>query len=226
MSCRILVLISGSGTNLQALIDSLRARPTEGQIVAVVCNRPGALGIERARNANIPAVTLDHKDYPDRETYDQALMEQIDHFEPDLILLAGFMRILTEKFVSHYRGLLLNIHPSLLPKHKGLHTHQRVLDAGEGEHGSTVHFVTLELDGGPLIVRARIPVLAGDTPASLAARVQEQEHHLYPLAMHWFVQGRLRLIDDQACLDGSVIPPEGLKLEDFNNDLREDSYAS
>lgn len=226
MTCRILVLISGSGTNLQALIDSLRTNTGEGRIVAVICNRPDAFGLERARKANIPAVVLDHRDYADREAYDQALIEQIDQFEPDLILLAGFMRILSEKFVSRYRGFLLNIHPSLLPKHKGLHTHQRVLDAKEDEHGSTVHFVTQELDGGPLIVQARMPVLPDDTPASLASRVQQQEHLLYPLAMRWFIEGRLRLVDGQACLDGSAIAPEGLRLEDFNNDLREDPYAS
>ncbi|GGC86190.1 phosphoribosylglycinamide formyltransferase [Halopseudomonas salina] len=226
MTCRILVLISGSGTNLQALIDGLRVNPDEGQIVAVISNRPDALGLERARKANIPAVVVDHRAYADRETYDQVLIEQIDQFEPDLILLAGFMRILTEKFVSRYRGFLLNIHPSLLPKHKGLHTHQRVLDAKEDEHGSTVHFVTQELDGGPLIVQARISVLPDDTPASLATRVQQQEHLLYPLAMRWFIEGRLRLVNDQACLDGSAIAPEGLSLEDFNNDLREDPYAS
>lgn len=226
VTCRILVLISGSGTNLQALIDSLQAHPDKGQIVAVISNRPQALGLERARNAGLNALALDNRDYPDRESYDQALIEQIDRFRPDLILLAGFMRILTEQFVSHYRGFLLNIHPSLLPKYKGLHTHQRVLDSGDSEHGSTVHFVTQELDGGPLILQASIQVLSDDTPASLATRVQQQEHHLYPLVMHWFIQGRLRLVDDQACLDGQAIPPAGLRLEDFNNDMREDPYAS
>lgn len=226
MTCRILVLISGSGTNLQALIDNLQSRPGEGQIVAVLSNRPDALGLERARKAGIPALALDNRDYPDRESYDRALIEEIDRFKPDLILLAGFMRILTERFVSHYHGFLLNIHPSLLPKYKGLHTHQRALDAGDSEHGSTVHFVTQELDGGPLVAQARISVLSDDTPASLASRVQQQEHHLYPLVMHWFIQGRLRLVDGRAFLDGQAVPPTGLRLEDFNHDMREDHHAS
>ena len=147
-------------------------------------------------------------------------MAQIDSYQPDLVILAGFMRILTPNFVRHYSGRLLNIHPSLLPKHKGLHTHQRALEAGDREHGSTVHFVTEELDGGPLVVQARIPVDAGDTPQSLAERVQQQEHLIFPLAMHWFIQGRLRLIDNQACLDGELIPVGGLRLDDFETDMR------
>ena len=147
-------------------------------------------------------------------------MAQIDSYQPDLVILAGFMRILTPGFVRHYSGRLLNIHPSLLPKHKGLHTHQRALEAGDREHGSTVHFVTEELDGGPLVVQARIPVDAGDTPQSLAERVQQQEHLIFPLAMHWFIQGRLRLIDNQACLDGEPIPVGGLRLDDFETDMR------
>lgn len=226
MTCRILVLISGSGTNLQALIDSLQSRPNEGQIVAVISNRPAALGLERACKAGIPAHAVDNRDYPDRESYDQALIQQIDRFDPDLVLLAGFMRILSPAFVAHYHGLLLNIHPSLLPNYKGLHTHQRVLDAGDEEHGSTVHFVTEELDGGPLVLQTRVPVLPDDTPSSLAAQVQQQEHHLYPLVMDWFIHGRLRLVDGCARLDGQPIPPGGLRLEDYNNDMREDPYDS
>tara|TARA_R110001592_G_scaffold199938_5_gene448627 strand:+ start:36021 stop:36701 length:681 start_codon:yes stop_codon:yes gene_type:complete len=226
VTCRILVLISGSGTNLQALIDSLQTRPDEGRIVAVMSNRPEAKGLERARQAGIPTLALDNRDYPDREHYDQAVIEHIDQFKPDLVLLAGFMRILTPTFVEHYRGLLLNIHPSLLPKYKGLHTHQRALDAGDDEHGSTVHFVTPELDGGPLILQATVAIAPDDTPASLAARVQQQEHQLYPLVMDWFIQGRLRLIDGQAQLDGHALPSGGLKLQDHNHDLREHHYAS
>lgn len=226
MTCRILVLISGSGTNLQALIDSLQSRPDEARIVAVISNRPAAFGLERARKAGIPAHAVDNRDYPDRESYDQALIQQIDRFDPDLVLLAGFMRILSPAFVAHYHGVLLNIHPSLLPNYKGLHTHQRVLDAGDEEHGSTVHFVTEELDGGPLVLQARVPVRPDDTPDSLAAQVQQQEHHLYPLVMDWFIQGRLRLVDGCARLDGQPIPPGGLRLEDYNNDMREDPYDS
>ncbi|MEH6672368.1 phosphoribosylglycinamide formyltransferase [Halopseudomonas sp.] len=226
MTCRILVLISGSGTNLQALIDDLGSNPVDGEIVAVLSNRADAQGLERARRAGIPALAVDNRDYADRETYDQALIAEIDRFEPDLVLLAGFMRILTEKFVTHYRGFLLNIHPSLLPKYKGLHTHQRAIDAGDTEHGSTVHFVTQELDGGPLVLQAVVPVLNGDTPVTLASRVQRQEHDLYPVVMRWFIQGRLRLVEGRACLDGHPIPPAGLVMNELNNDMREHPYAS
>lgn len=220
MSCRIVVLLSGSGTNLQALIDSLQGTNTDGQIVAALSNRPAAGGLDRAAKAGIATALVDHQLYADRDSFDQALMAQIDSYQPDLVILAGFMRILTPGFVRHYSGRLLNIHPSLLPKHKGLHTHQRALEAGDREHGSTVHFVTEELDGGPLVVQARIPVDAGDTPQSLAERVQQQEHLIFPLAMHWFIQGRLRLIDNQACLDGEPIPVGGLRLDDFETDMR------
>lgn len=214
-ACRIVVLISGSGTNLQALIDDLAERSSVGQIVATISNRPAVGGLERATRAGIPAVVVNHQDFPDRNSFDTALIECIDSFQPDLVVLAGFMRILTPVFVTHFHGRLLNIHPSLLPKHKGLHTHQRALDEGDSEHGSTVHFVTAELDGGPVVIQACIPVLSEDTAASLAARVQQQEHRIYPLAMNWFIQGRLRLVDNQACLDGVPIPAGGLRLDDF-----------
>lgn len=225
VACRILVLISGSGTNLQALIDAFQSQTETAQIVAVISNRPQAFGLERARQAGIPARALDHHAYPDREHFDQALMAEIDSFQPDLVLLAGFMRILTPAFVEHYSGRLLNIHPSLLPKYKGLHTHQRALDAGDSEHGTTVHFVTAELDGGPLVIQARIPVLPGDSAEDLAARVQLQEHQLFPLVVHWFARGRLQLQDNRACLDGQPITADGLRLENFQTDMREYSDA-
>ena len=207
--CNVVVLISGSGSNLQALIDSLADAPSSAVIRAVVSNRADAFGLERARKAGIETCVLDHKAYADRESFDAALVQAIDGFSPDLVLLAGFMRILSPGFVRHYHGRLLNIHPSLLPKYKGLHTHQRALEAGDAEHGCSVHFVTEELDGGPLVVQAAIPVQSVDTPETLAQRVHLQEHVIYPLAMHWFAEGRLRLGEQGATLDGEPLPASG-----------------
>lgn len=214
-----MVLISGSGTNLQALIDNLAAPDSPARIVGVISNKADAYGLQRAGAAGIPFDTLNHRDFIDRESFDRALQQQIDAFQPDLVLLAGFMRILTPGFVTHYRGRLLNIHPSLLPKHKGLQTHQRALDAGDAEHGATVHFVTEELDGGPLILQGRVQITPGQEAASLAAEVQQLEYRLYPLAARWFAAGRLQLNDDRACFDGNPIPPSGLRLEDLESGI-------
>lgn len=197
----VVVLISGSGTNLQAIIDAA-ANDLPIDIRAVISNRPGAYGLERARKAGIPTEVLDHTQFPDRESFDAELARLIDSHEPHLVVLAGFMRILTPQFVHHYRGRLLNIHPSLLPKFQGLDTHQRALAAQETEHGASIHFVTEELDGGPVIVQTRVPVHTEDTPESLAARVLEQEHRLYPQAIRWFAEGRLTLVDNQVHFDG------------------------
>lgn len=191
---RVLVLISGSGSNLQALIDAQGQAPY--RIVAVISNQHEAFGLERARRAGIPTEVLSHRAFPDRSAYDRALAEIIDRFEPGLVVLAGFMRILTPVFVARYAGRMMNIHPSLLPRHRGLHTHRRALEAGDTEHGASVHFVTDELDGGPLIIQARIPVLPGDDAETLAARVLTLEHQIYPLAVRWFAEGRLRLDSD------------------------------
>ncbi|WP_447751923.1 phosphoribosylglycinamide formyltransferase [Pseudomonas nicosulfuronedens] len=207
--CNVVVLISGSGSNLQALIDSLAGADTPAVIRAVLSNRTDAYGLERARQAGIETCFLDHKAYADRESFDAALIQAIDGFDADLVLLAGFMRILSADFVRHYQGRLLNIHPSLLPKYKGLHTHQRALEAGDAEHGCSVHFVTEELDGGPLVVQAAIPVQSDDTPETLAQRVHVQEHVIYPLAMRWFAEGRVRLGDQGATLDGELLPASG-----------------
>ncbi|MBD9630685.1 MULTISPECIES: phosphoribosylglycinamide formyltransferase [Pseudomonas] len=207
--CNVVVLISGSGSNLQALIDSLAGADTPAVIRAVISNRADAYGLERARQANIETRFLDHKSYADRESFDAALIQAIDGFDADLVLLAGFMRILSADFVRHYQGRLLNIHPSLLPKYKGLHTHQRALEAGDAEHGCSVHFVTEELDGGPLVVQAAIPVESDDTPETLAQRVHVQEHVIYPLAMRWFAEGRVRLGEHGATLDGELLPASG-----------------
>ncbi|NNN26270.1 MULTISPECIES: phosphoribosylglycinamide formyltransferase [Pseudomonas] len=207
--CNVVVLISGSGSNLQALIDSLAGADTPAVIRAVISNRADAYGLERARKAHIETRFLDHKAYADRESFDAALIQAIDGFDADLVLLAGFMRILSADFVRHYQGRLLNIHPSLLPKYKGLHTHQRALEAGDAEHGCSVHFVTEELDGGPLVVQAAIPVESDDTPETLAQRVHVQEHVIYPLAMRWFAEGRVRLGEHGAMLDGELLPASG-----------------
>ncbi|MBA1445512.1 MAG: phosphoribosylglycinamide formyltransferase [Chromatiales bacterium] len=197
----LVALISGSGTNLQAIIDgAVGDLPVE--IRAVISNRPDVYGLTRADNANIPTRVLNHKAFPDRESYDQALIELIDEYQPELVVLAGFMRILTPGFVRHYAGRMFNIHPSLLPKFRGLNTHQQALDEGETLHGASVHFVTEELDGGPLIVQAQVPVQDGDDARTLANRVLQREHLIYPLAIRWFAQQRLWLAgNDQVYLD-------------------------
>lgn len=192
----LVVLISGSGSNLQALIDGALAGRLPIVIRAVIANEADAFGLERARRAGIEAQVLNHHDFADRASFDQALIALIDSYRQELIVLAGFMRILTHDFVSHYQGRMINIHPSLLPKHRGLHTHQRVLDAGESEHGATVHFVTEELDGGPAILQARVAVEEGDDASWLAKRVLTQEHLILPQVVRWFAQGRLWLDPD------------------------------
>jgi phosphoribosylglycinamide formyltransferase-1 len=207
--CAVVVLISGSGSNLQALIDDLHGAAGQARIRAVISNRADAQGLARAQAAGIQTRVLEHKAHAGREAFDTALIAEIDAFAPQLVVLAGFMRILGGDFVRHYHGRLLNIHPSLLPRHKGLDTHRRALAARDIEHGCSVHFVTEELDGGPLVVQAVVPVEAGDTPELLAARVQRQEHLIYPLAVRWFAEGRLRLGADGAMLDGAKLPATG-----------------
>lgn len=209
---RVVVLISGSGSNLQALIDGWKSGDLPIDLVAVISNRPDVLGLERATKANIPALVLDHKGFADREAFDRALMEKIDSFTPDLIVLAGFMRILTPEFTQHYTGKMLNIHPSLLPKYQGLHTHQRALEAGEKYHGVTVHFVTAELDGGPAVIQASVPILDGDDATTLAKRVQRQEHVIYPLAVKWFALGDLEMVNGKSLLKGELLPASGYQI--------------
>jgi phosphoribosylglycinamide formyltransferase-1 len=187
--CRIAVLISGHGSNLQALIDAeQRNELGGGHIVAVFSNRAEALGLERARKAGIPAEVLSHKDFPERADFDAALMARIDTHRPDLVVLAGFMRILAPAFVQHYAGRLINIHPSLLPKYPGMNTHARAIEAGETEHGATVHFVTEGVDEGPIILQGRVPVLPDDTPETLQQRVHAIEHQIYPQAVRMLCQ--------------------------------------
>ncbi|MFJ4458308.1 phosphoribosylglycinamide formyltransferase [Pseudomonas sp. NPDC089392] len=208
-TCNVVVLLSGSGSNLQALIDSYQGPDSPVCIRAVVSNRADAYGLQRAAAAGIDSAVLDHTQFDGREAFDAALMARIDGFAPDLVVLAGFMRILSGDFVRHYQGRLLNIHPSLLPKYKGLHTHRRALEAGDAEHGCSVHFVTEELDGGPLVVQAVVPVASEDTVESLAQRVHHQEHQIYPLAVQWFAEGRLLLGEQGALLDGQPLPASG-----------------
>lgn len=208
-TCDVVVLLSGTGSNLQALIDSTRTGDSPVRIAAVISNRSDAYGLQRARDAGIETRALDHKAFEGREAFDSALVELIDAFNPKLVVLAGFMRILSAAFVRHYEGRLLNIHPSLLPKYKGMHTHQRALDAGDREHGCSVHFVTEELDGGPLVVQAVVPVESDDSAQTLAQRVHTQEHRIYPLAVRWFAEGRLILGDQGALLDGQLLAASG-----------------
>lgn len=209
MTSRIVVLISGNGTNLQALIDACKLDNFPGNIVGVLSNKSDAYGLVRAQEADIPQQTLSHKNFNSRELYDQALVKAIDSYKPDLVVLAGFMRILSPSFVQHFQGRLLNIHPSLLPKYQGLNTHQRAIDAGDKEHGVSVHFVTEELDGGPVILQAKVPLFSDDTATELAERVHEQEHRIYPLVVKWFCQQRLTMKNGNAILDNVTLPTSG-----------------
>ena len=214
MRSRIVVLISGGGTNLQAIIDASKQDNYGGDIVAVVSNKADAYGLTRAQDADIATAVLSHKDFDSREAYDSALIDEINHYQPDLIVLAGFMRILTPKFVQTYQGRLINIHPSLLPKYQGLHTHQRAIDAGDTEHGVSVHFVTEELDGGPVILQAKVPVFPEDTAEDLAQRVHQQEHRIYPLVVNWCCNKQVTMVADNALFDGVILPLSGYASEE------------
>ncbi len=194
---RIVILISGRGSNMEAILRAASAEKWPAKIAAVISNKAGAAGLDTAQAAGIPAVTIEHRNYSDRDSFDRALADAIDSFEPDLVVLAGFMRILTAAFVQHYHGRLLNIHPSLLPSFPGLATHQQALDAGVKFHGATVHFVTPELDHGPIVEQAVVPVQEDDTESVLAKRVLEQEHVIYPRAVRDIVEGRVWLDGEQ-----------------------------
>ena len=215
-SKKIVVLISGSGSNLQALMDKLHKQQINNQhveIVAVISNKADAYGLERAREANIPAILVASKGVASRDQYDALLAAELEQLQPDLILLAGFMRILTSDFVNQYQGKMLNIHPSLLPKYPGVNTHQRAIDAGDEAHGATVHFVTPELDSGPTVLQAKVPVFAEDTAQDLADRVLTQEHQIYALAASWFVGDRLKMQDQFAYLDGKQLEQFGYSAD-------------
>ncbi|KNC88913.1 phosphoribosylglycinamide formyltransferase [Trabulsiella odontotermitis] len=210
----IVVLISGNGSNLQAIIDGCQQGKINGTLRAVFSNKADAFGLERAREADIPAHALEASQFASREAFDRELIREIDIYAPDVVVLAGYMRILSPEFVAHYQGRLLNIHPSLLPKYPGLYTHRQVLENGDDEHGTSVHFVTDELDGGPVILQAKVPVFDGDDEADVTARVQAQEHAIYPLVVSWFVEGRLQMRDNAAWLDGVKLPQQGYAAED------------
>ena len=210
--CNIVVLISGSGSNLQAIMDDLANHP-RARISAVISNRADAYGLLRAEKAGITTHVLNHKDFADRLAFDTALIQVIDQHQPNLVVLAGFMRILTPEFTRHYAQRLLNIHPSLLPKYKGLNTHQRAIAAGDQEHGCSVHFVTEELDGGPVVIQAVLPITADDNAEQLAQRVHALEHQIYPLAVRWFAEGRLQLNPQGAMLDGQVLASSGFQFK-------------
>jgi phosphoribosylglycinamide formyltransferase-1 len=197
------VLISGNGSNLQSIIDHSAAIDLD--IKAVISNHANAYGLKRAERANIPTHVLSHKQFSSREEFDQTLSNIIDQYNPEIVILAGFMRILSAEFTHQYSGKILNIHPSLLPKFQGLNTHQRAIEAKENQHGVSVHFVTEQLDGGPIIAQTSVDVIDTDTTESLAKRVLLEEHKLFPKVIHWFTQGRLKLEKNHATLDGKVL---------------------
>ena len=201
----IVVLISGSGSNLRAIAECARGGTLPVEIRAVISDRSAAAGLAWAANSRLPAIAISPRDFADRAAFDRALADRIEGYAPRLVVLAGFMRILGREFVERFAGRMLNIHPSLLPRHRGLHTHQRALEAGDAVHGASVHFVTPELDGGPVVLQARVPVRTDDTEATLAARVLAQEHRIYPQCIGWFAAGRLQLRGGVAVLDGRVL---------------------
>lgn len=211
---QLVVLISGSGSNLQAFIDASSNGTLNADIAAVISNKAGVMGLKRANNAGIANEVIDHKQFADRECFDAELAERIESYQPDLVILAGFMRILTPEFVDRFAGRIMNIHPSLLPKYPGLHTHQRAIDAGDKKAGATVHFVTSELDGGPAIIQAEVPILPGDDENALASRVLVQEHQIYPLAAQWYCEGKLALKDGRPELNGKQLPTTGMAFSE------------
>lgn len=204
MKTRCVVLISGRGSNLSAILKAAQAPDYPAVVVGVVSNNANATGLQQAHDAGIPVSVVPNADYPDRASYDQALQAVVDAYAPDLVILAGFMRILTPEFVTHYAGRIINIHPSLLPAFTGLHTHQRALDAGVRLHGCTVHFVTAELDHGPVIAQAAVTVCDDDDEQTLAARVLTMEHALYPEVVRWFAEKRLNISGLRVLIDGKT----------------------
>ena len=206
--CRILILISGSGSNLQAIMDSCDDNP-QAEIVGVISNNPNAYGLTRAHMAEVNTSCIIPHQNENRLDYDRRLITAIAHYQPDLIVLAGFMRILSDELVLKYEGKMLNIHPSLLPKYPGLHTHKTVLASNDKEHGASVHFVIPKLDAGPVILQAKVPVYEDDTVETLTERVHEQEHRIYPLVVKWFSLNRLQMQNNQAYLDNQCLPING-----------------
>lgn len=210
MTIAIVVLISGRGSNLQSIIDAVERGELPARIAAVISNEVAALGLTRAQQAGIETGVLNHRGFTDRHDYDLALHDLVAEYHPDLIVLAGFMRILGPHFVGHFEGRIMNIHPSLLPKYRGLNTHERALADGATEHGASVHFVTTDLDAGPIIIQTKVPIYAEDSPEILAERVLKEEHRILPQAIRWFAENRLRIAEGRVLLDGETRPQQGL----------------
>ncbi|MCP4407435.1 MAG: phosphoribosylglycinamide formyltransferase [Gammaproteobacteria bacterium] len=210
----IVALISGGGTNLQAIIDACASNQLNAEIKAVISNQADAYGLQRAAKASIPTEVIDHALFKDRPSFDRELKRRVAAYQPDLIVMAGFMRILTEEFIDPFLGRIMNIHPSLLPKYRGLHTHRRALKAGDKEHGCSIHFATNELDGGPVILQATVPILEGDSSDSLANRVLEKEHIIYSLSIGWFCEGRIAMRGHRVIMDGRTLH-KPLMLDDL-----------
>ncbi len=207
---KLVVLISGSGSNLQAIIDQVGNGTIDADISLVLSNNPDVMGLQRASAAGINTEVINHREYDSRDSFDRELIRRIDAEQPQLVILAGFMRIFTPAFTNHYAGRMLNIHPSLLPEFKGVNTHARAIEAGANQHGASVHFVTSELDGGPLVIQAIVDVNEDDTAETLAGKVLQQEHTIYPIVVKWFCEGRLSLDGNQVRLDKQSLPPQGI----------------
>ncbi|MFZ7216313.1 phosphoribosylglycinamide formyltransferase [Avibacterium avium] len=210
---KIVVLISGEGQTLQSIIDACKAGDIPAQICAVIANKANAYGLQRAKMAEIPTALFERKDYADNLAMDQAIGDYIAELGADLIVLAGYMKILTAEFTQRFAGKILNIHPSLLPKYPGLHTYQRALEAGDQEHGTTVHFVNEEVDGGAIVLQAKVPIFPDDEVSDIEQRVKYQEQKIYPLVINWFVTERLRLKEGKAYLDQCALPENGYAAE-------------
>lgn len=210
---KIVVLISGSGTNLQAIMDACQSGKINGKIVSVISNKADAYGLTRAKNAKIPTALFERKNFANNLEMDRAIAQHIEQLEADLVVLAGYMKILSDEFTLQFAGKILNIHPSLLPKYKGLHTYQQALEAGETEHGTTVHFVTPELDSGAIILQSKVPIFPEDEVADIEERVKAQEIQIYPLVVKWFISERLKEKAGKAYLDGKLLPENGYANE-------------
>ena len=207
---KLVVLVSGGGSNLQAIIDQVGNGTIDAEISLVISNNPDVKGLQRANAAGINTEVINHREYDSRDSFDRELIRRIDAEQPNLVVLAGFMRIFTPAFTNHFAGRMLNIHPSLLPQFKGVNTHARAIEAGVKQHGASVHFVTSELDGGPLVIQAIVDVKEDDTEATLASRVLAQEHTIYPIVVKWFCEGRLLLDGNTVRLDKKALPNQGV----------------
>jgi phosphoribosylglycinamide formyltransferase-1 len=213
MQKRIVILVSGAGSNAQAIIDHCAAGKINGRVIAVISNRPDAYALERAKESNVDAICLDHKSFSKREEFDRALLDLLLSLNAELVVLAGFMRILSSEFVQYFEGKMLNIHPSLLPKYPGLNTHQRAIDNSDTFHGASVHFVTAELDGGPVVIQSSLRIEPSDTAETLTSKVAQTEWQIYPEAIKWYCDGRLQMQSGCVSLDNRTLPKSGIKYD-------------